>query len=489
MRLLSKKVFLFLTIMIEGYVVLAIELLAIRQLIPFIGNSVETTSIIIGGVLIALAIGYHVGGTARSRISKTPASAAIQKPLAWSRTSQGASLRRRLVKNVTFSILFVFLGLSSVLLGIYFSVMTQIGLDHRLVKTFLYTLIFIVPPLFWLGQTIPLVSNYFSSRLLSETTGKMLCFSTLGAFLGSIFSTIVLMSFFGVHNTVIFTVFLLFVLCLMVSKRATVSFVAFAFVILVATVFLNSDALMQARHVVADNAYSTVQVMETPEARFMVINGSPSSKIAKDPKQDFSYITYINDTFINRADVSEATPRSILVIGAGGFTVGRGDTRNLYTFVDIDSSLKDVAERTFLKEPLTPNKRFVASSARAFLNADSHTYDLIVIDVYTMNMSIPMECVTQEFLEHVKTHLAPRGWIVANVITDPAMGDLFAVRYNNTFAQVFPHYTRHIIGDFNPWFLNLTGERNILYMYANNPHADDREIYRDNRNTYSLDRP
>lgn len=72
---MNKTQLLFLVILIEGYVVLATELLAIRTLIPFIGSGTETISIIISAVLLPLAFGYHVGGNA---FKKTYAKAKVK---------------------------------------------------------------------------------------------------------------------------------------------------------------------------------------------------------------------------------------------------------------------------------------------------------------------------------------------------------------------------------------------------------------------------
>src|SRR5690349_17072533 len=47
---------------IEGYVVLAVELLAIRQLTPYVGNATDTVAIVIAAVLLPLAFGYDAGG-------------------------------------------------------------------------------------------------------------------------------------------------------------------------------------------------------------------------------------------------------------------------------------------------------------------------------------------------------------------------------------------------------------------------------------------
>src|SRR4028118_240411 len=51
-------------IAIEGYAVLAVELLAIRQLTPYVGNATDTVAIAIAAVLLPLALGYEAGGRA-----------------------------------------------------------------------------------------------------------------------------------------------------------------------------------------------------------------------------------------------------------------------------------------------------------------------------------------------------------------------------------------------------------------------------------------
>ena len=102
-------------------------------------------------------------------------------------------------------------------------------------------------------------------------------------------------------------------------------------------------------------------------------------------------------------------------------------------------------------------------------------------------MSIPMECVTREFLLDTKKLLKENGILVVNVVANPMFGDKFSVRYNNTFASVFPVFSRQVIqpihGD-NSW----TSFRNMLYIYYNNELVDDNTVYTDDKNTYSIDR-
>ena len=53
-------------VLLEGFVTISVEVLVIRQLIPFVGNNVIVTSLIIGVFLLFLAIGYWRGGQYRS---------------------------------------------------------------------------------------------------------------------------------------------------------------------------------------------------------------------------------------------------------------------------------------------------------------------------------------------------------------------------------------------------------------------------------------
>ena len=53
---------LLVAVALEGYVVLAVELLAIRQLTPYVGNATDTVAIVIAAVLLPLAFGYEAGG-------------------------------------------------------------------------------------------------------------------------------------------------------------------------------------------------------------------------------------------------------------------------------------------------------------------------------------------------------------------------------------------------------------------------------------------
>jgi spermidine synthase len=475
---LNRNHILFLIILIEGYVVLASELLAMRLMTSFVGSGIEVIAIIISCVLLPLAVGYHVGG---SRY-------ATERRKRKKKSGQIITIRTILLQNLVVALFVIGMGLSYGILTVFFNALMALGITSVITLTSLYGIIFLVYPTFLLAQTVPLISNYFSTRSLSEITGKMLFFSTTGSFLGSVLSTIVLMTTIGVHNTVIITLGLLASLVALLSKRIFNANTIIAFIFFAGIIFLNCGSSMAKIGILSNNNYNTAMIKEVPadNARILVLNGGASSQYSTDPSKRFPYLKYIESIFLNHLP-KEGERKDILVIGAGGFTFGIDDSFNNYHYIDIDPDLKEISETHFLKKPIGDNKRFTPSSARAFLKRETQTYDIIFVDVFTNVISIPFEATTKEFLEDVKALLKKGGVIIVNVISSPNFNDKFTVRYYNTFRSVFPVFDRHVIGDFNALSNNAPYE-NTLYFYYDNPFARDNTIYTDDKNTYSLDR-
>ncbi|MDX1974117.1 MAG: fused MFS/spermidine synthase [Rickettsiales bacterium] len=480
---INKNNLLLLVIFLEGYIVLACELLAIRQLIPFAGSGTEVISIIISAVLLPLALGYHVGGAKFRKVAAKRKASGLP-PL---------SIRRILLRNALLSMAFLTMALSYPFLELLFGVLSALDITHRIAQVSLYCALFLVGPVYVLGQTVPLISNYFSKRDLSSITGTMLFCSTTGSFLGSVFSTIILMSFIGVHNTVIVTMGLLGVLALLLTRRNMRYEPLLIALLFVVTLAANNNFTMRELNIVSNNNYNMVMVTHAPNSDdlYMFVNRSGSSKLAKNNANRFPYVNYIETNFIDTIPLA-AEPKNILVLGAGGFTIGLNDKKNHYLFVDIDKDLKPVSEHYFLKQKLSANKRFEALSARAFLRNNQEKFDLVIIDVFTNMHSVPMECTTREFLDAIKTSLKPDGMVIANMIASPTFNDYFSVRYDNSFASVFPNFSRQVVTPFDPWLEKNHKEKhptaNILYIYYNRLTMGDTAVYTDNQNTYSLDR-
>jgi len=137
------RIRLYALIFIQGYVILSVEIIAIRQLIPFVGNGTDTVAIIIAAVLLPLAVGYYVGGM---HVAQAP-------------NAKWATVRDRLIRNMVGATIPIVLGLPYVLLEVYFSLFSAMGIEQRLMQVAIYASVFLIYPLLLLGQTIPLVGS------------------------------------------------------------------------------------------------------------------------------------------------------------------------------------------------------------------------------------------------------------------------------------------------------------------------------------------
>lgn len=471
---INRTLLLFAIIIIEGYVVLSTELLAIRQTIPFIGSGTDTVSIIIAAVLMPLAFGYQAGGSF--------------KPHKFLNTY--ITVRKKLTINIVCATAILTLGMSYRFLFAFFPFIAYVGISDRLLQTSLYCILFLVIPIFLLGQTVPLVTNFFPKDTIPRMTGKILFISTIGSFFGATFSTLVLMTTIGVHHTVTLNFLLLTILVILLNKNKKSYSSKLMVTLFFFGLILNSNIMMQQLHVVKDNRYATIAISHNNGYNHLHINHNYDSRYNPDTKRKHSYIEFAEDIAIKPIMNNEDPPREILVVGAGGFTFGHDDKKNHYTYVDIDPDLKDIAEQEILKEPIGDNKTFVPEEVRAYLRFNKKKFDLIYLDAYLGGVSIPEHLVTQEFFQQVKDALNDKGTLITNFILSPNFKNTFTKSIDNTFRSVFPHFSRHVISNmYIPWNDSETAASNVSYIYHHEVDYDPGTIYTDDKNTVFIEKP
>lgn len=458
---------LFLIILLEGYVVLSAEVLAIRQTLPFFGSGTDTVSIIIAAVLMPLAVGYFVGGLYRGRI------------------------RDRLVRNLLVAGVFLTLGLSYYVLTHFFDVLVNVlEWRHRLVLATIYVLLFLVTPVYLLGQTVPLVSNYFRHAHLPAVAGKILFFSTVGSFFGAVFTTLLLMNTIGVAHTATVTTGCIAVLVFVLAKQGRYAVRVGALAVFALALGLNSQPLMASLGVVSSNAYNTVQIEETHNrnpTRYLRLNRSYSSAIkpGRPDESVFRYTEFIDRYFLKAFRRSGRKGR-VLVLGTGGFTLGHRDGWNRYVYVDIDPDLKDVAETRFLKEKLGKNRIFVDQPARSYLRETKERFDLVIVDLARGPAGIPEHLLTREFFLQVRGALSDEGIMVAHMFANLLFADAHSRYLDNTIRAVFPYTSRHIVDGFTAWKISPEDYGSLLYIARKHEIAERPGIYTDNMNRASV---
>jgi len=477
--------FLFLLIFTEGFVVLATELLAVRLMVPMVGSATDTVSVIIAAVLMPLAFGYYAGGNYRVRARKPG--------------KRKASVRMKLLRNLVTAGFILSFGLSMIVINMLFAAFEAAGIYNRVLQTAVYAAIFIVYPVFLLGQTIPLASNFFTQKTLSQLKGRMLSFSTFGSFAGSILTTLVLMTYFGVHNTVIFTIGLLIFILFFLARKKQRIFHTMGLAIFGIAFVLNNTYAITNEGIVSDNRYATVKVLgrdNDPEhTRVLVVNNGYFAAYSDKKKPLFDYLKFIDEHYVAPIRDAKGPPKHVLVLGGGGFTVGMNDTKNDYTYVDINPDIKHISETYLLREKLTPNKHFIPEDARAYIRQNKKKYNMVVLDAYTAIKALPPSLLTREYFMDVRRALKDGSTIVMNVIACPNFGDKLSVRLDNTVRSVFPQINRTVAAppDYSGWkdYRDKAGDCDANVIYSTTVHHADRDdltIYTDDKNTTFMDK-
>jgi predicted membrane-bound spermidine synthase len=434
--------FVWLIIILEGYLCVAVEILVLRQLLPFTGNSVVITSLVIGVFLLCLAAGYYAGHLA-----------------------EHDHLLQRLQRNFTIALVFFGVGLSTEFMVWFFNSLDP--LMNTLWLTSAFLMVVIAPLIFLLGQTLPLCIAYLNRQSHRHHQGIYLCVSTIGSFIGAVGTSLVLFNTIGVARTIALNCLGLFVLIALCRTAKWRRFTLMAGVLLLLVGWLNCSGGLP--FMVQDNAYGSYQVATKKGTRYLLINHSASSKLDADG-HGWPYIEQIKTIIQHQQHCQHC---QILVLGAGGFTLSLHDQRHRYTYVDVDPQIHHIVKRHFLT---SINGRFVADDARHFLRHHPRQYDVIVGDTYQNRMSIPEHLMTQGYFQSMRQALRPGGLVVLNIIAAPN----FQHRYERAINQT-------VLDTLSPCLVQANSLSqpisNILYVCRPSP----RVVYRDNQNTSSED--
>lgn len=464
-------------VLLEGFVSVALEILFIRQLVPFVGTNVVVTSIIIGIFLLFLALGYWRGGLCSENFYGI-----LWRNFLWSAALTGV-------------------GLSYIFVAYFFTAFYFIN-AHMLLALVLYLLFIMAPLVYLLGQTIPIIMNLVKrEKLVGTIGGKVLFLSTMGSFLGAILTTLLLMELWGVAWTIFINFLILLLLLWMlvliapigsIKKKNNLIYPGLALLV-IAVYVLNVGFARQ--YFAQDNDYANYHISSyvdnsaaastiphtynIPRAegqigKVLQINGSYSSFI-DNQKRGFPYIELIKNILFQDLKI---TNKNILVLGAGGFTLSAANTYgNAFTYVDIDEHIKSVVEKNFL-HPVSGT--FVPEDARVYLNQNHKLFDVIVSDVYSNVNTIPPELLTIEHFYNIKRALTKDGFAIFNIIANPLLKDAYSKRIHNTITAVFKS-CMSIPFNYN------NEVTNIIYVCHKGDNESDNKVYTDDKNTVTLD--
>ena len=336
-----------------------------------------------------------------------------------------------------------------------------------------------------LGQTVPLTTNlYQQGKSVAIISSRVLHLSTLGAFLGAVFTTLILMNYVGIAWTVFINFGLLFGLSIIgrnYDKSNMGLFCSIIIGIFAINVIVEKDSFLLTNNY-AD--YKIIPHFSMPASDFysqhylpgklLLINSSSSSFI--DPAyRGFPYVEIIKRILFSDLQLKE---KDILVLGAGGFTLSAQDTHdNYFTYVDIDEALEGLVKNYYLG---FINGRFIAEDARVFVAKTRQLYDVVVSDAYSNKLTIPYHLVTREHLLNIRRVLRDSGIAIFNVVAKPTLEDPYSKRIDSTLRSVFSSCV--VIPEH--YFASVT---NMVYVCKKSPLEQDKRVYTDNLNSATLD--
>lgn len=438
----------FVIVFIEGFVSIATEMLTLRQLMPFVGNDVIVTSLIIGIFLLALAYGYRKGGLYEGEHVKV------------------------LQRNFILASIFLGVGLSYSMLLAYF---LKFNLVSNMSLLVVYLLLVTAPLVYLLGQTVPISMNYAKGS-------KVLHLSTMGSFLGAVLTTVILMNFIGVNWTVVLNSILLLSLAYVVTKnKKQISIITLIAIFVIPAIYWLNIKAVDEKHLAA-NAYANYHLIDPAQyyekqGKILSINHSASTFLENYTNKGFWYIEVMKHVLFKDLKLHD---KEILVLGAGGFSLSAEKTNNnKFIYVDIDPQLERLVSNNFLDNI---NGSYIAQDARSYLIDNSDKYSAIIVDTYGQGISMPAHLLTREYFDLIADHLTDDGLVLLNIIANPSFNDDYSAAINNTILSSF--------SGCNIFPSSFRGDdfANIIYVCRNNRKGKITKLYTDNKNQALLDK-
>ncbi len=404
-----------------GSASLGAEIAAARLLAPYFGASTIVWANTIATVLVALSVGYWIGGRLADR---------DPTPRGLHRIVLVASL---LLGAVPF--------VADPLLGLAVRALDSISAG-AFVGSLVAVLVLVALPVLLLGTVAPYAIRLAVDRVdqAGRVSGRLYAISTLGSLVGVFAAALLLIPLVGTRRTFLSFALLLAVVAVvgLAQRRAVLVPVALAALLAlpVGTVKAAGEDGDRVLHE-ADTEYQYARVVEEPSGRRLLeLNEGQAVHSMRRPGTVLTHNIW--DEYLVAPFATRATPpRQIAILGNAAGTTSRAYERffprTLIDGVEIDGELSEIGRRFFDMD--NPNLTVHTADARPFLRATDERYDAILVDAYRQPY-IPFYLATREFFALARDRLNPGGVVMVNAGHPEGSNDLEQV-LGRTMADVF----------------------------------------------------
>jgi spermidine synthase len=400
---------------------MVVELAAVRLLAPWFGTSLIVWTNVIAVVLLALSLGYLVGG--RLATGNTPVASlgwvllAAGALVAWLPFAGGAFAHALVPEEIALHEAAALVGWASLAVAM---------------------LVFL-PAAALLGMVCPLVVESLArARHLSagRAGGAVLFVSTIGSLAGVFGTSHVLLPGLGVRRTFWLAAAILFAAGVLATWLARARWPGLPGVGALLVMGLASAAIRpvqpelpsgQVELARRESSYQTLRVVEdrtqSEPLRYLQVNeGFDSFQSVWQPSigtlpEGF----YYNDFLLPLSWRESSEPWRVLVLGLGAGTVirvfqGEPDLAAQFVGVELDSAVVDVAREFFdLPSDGAQHTIWAGLDARVALRVSQGDFAQIVLDCYANQVEIPAHLCTVEFFRELRERLVVGGWLTANL--------------------------------------------------------------------------
>ena len=420
---------------------LGAEIAAVRLLAPYFGASTIVWANTIGVVLVALSLGYWLGGRLADRHPHMRGLCLL------------ALVAAGLLALVPFA--------ADPLLEVAVDALDEISAG-AFIGSLLAVLVLVAVPVLLLGAVSPWAIRLAVTSVEEAGTvaGRLYALSTAGSLVGTLLSALLLIPLVGTRRT-----FLIFALAIAVVavwglrpvRRYALAPAAIAALIALPVGTLKAEAGSGRVIYEAETAYQYARVIERVDgSRSLELNeGQARHSLCRaecdaptpGPRAPASVLTgdYWDGSLVLGSAATSRPPERVAILGNAAGTTARAYgtffPRTRVDGVEIDSELSEIGRRYF--DMSNPRLHLYHEDARPFIRRIDADYDVITIDAYRQPY-IPFYLSTVEFFETVRDRLREDGVLVINV-GHPEGQDAFEKVVSATIGDAFPYVMRDAI--------------------------------------------
>ena len=412
-----QKWILLVTVFTTGACVLVIELVGTRALSPFYGSGIYTWSALISITLLALSIGYYVGGLLSDKYPKFHNIYLL---------ILGAGLWTLITPWLAMQLLPSLATNFEVRFGILIS-----------------SFVLFFPNLALLGAISPYTIRLLtqSHQIAGSISGKVFAISTIGSLLGALATGFYIIPNHGVKSIFISCGLVLITLAVLGSIKFFMNKKILGLLAIITIALSFSTTLKTKNHRTLEvldqqpSFYGLVQVVKKDDIKMLLVDGIAQNYVSENTSYTTPYINFL-------ATLPELTlPKKNQSVSALVIGLGAGELPSLLMSkgilteaVEINPSVAQYAKEYFNSTIDESNLHFM--DGRVFISQTKTTYDYIFMDAFSAEQ-VSWHLVTREAFSEAKSKLNKNGLLALNLTSNENNQDVKSIQ--QTLKSTFPY--------------------------------------------------